>query len=240
MPQRIEHKNAKFEFGYWPIRGLAQPIRLLLAYADVPYTEVRYGLNDDGTKSADRAADWSTHKMSLGLDFPNLPYLVDTSPAHEVRITQSNSIIRYLGRRFGLYGESESERVMIDVLQDEAYDLRNAIVDTAYTAKAGYKDALHALTEIALPRHLGGFESYLHKRGVTTHFVGEQLTFVDFILYELAWQASVMVPGSVTADHNANLFAFITQFEKLDAIATYMASSAYIDRPINGESASFK
>ena len=59
------------------------------------------------------------------------------------------------------------------------------------------------------------------------------------MLYELIWQTSVMVPGSVTGTSRPHLFAFIEGFAKIPQIATYMASSDYIERPINSPWASF-
>jgi hypothetical protein len=42
------------------------------------------------------------------LDFPNLPYLIETFPDGTVlRLTQSNAIVRHLGREFGLAGKTE-------------------------------------------------------------------------------------------------------------------------------------
>ena len=46
-------------------------------------------------------------KFKLGLDFPNLPYLIDGN----IKVTQSNAILRYLGRKFGLDGKTEADKV---------------------------------------------------------------------------------------------------------------------------------
>ena len=240
MPQRNEHPGAEIELGYWPIRGLAQPIRLLLAYVETPFTDVLYGLNQDGTQPADRQADWSDAKGTLEMPFPNLPYLIDASGETEIRVSQSDSVMRYLGRRFDLYGDGETDRIMIDILQDEAYDLRNAIVQTAYTPESAFEQAHREFAASAVPRYGDGFERYLRTSGVTSHFVGARISFVDFILYELIWQTSVMVPGSVAAANRPNLLAFIEGFARIPKIAAYMARSDYIERPINDISASFK
>ena len=61
----------------------------------------------------------------------------------------------------------------------------------------------------------------------------------DFVLYELIWQASIMVPGSVSQSNRPTLFAFIETFAKNPAIAAYMASEDYIERPVNSVWASF-
>ena len=239
MVQRIEQAGAEFELGYWAIRGLGQPIRFLLAHAEVAFSEVRLGVNQDGSIIADESHDWATHKDTLSVPFPNLPYLIDSSGPAEVQLTQSNAVMRYLARRFGYYGDTASDQICIDVLQDEAYDLRNSIVETVYTLGAEYKAVFDEFTSTAVPRYLDGFESYLSKRGIHTHFVGTRISLVDFILYELIWQVSIMVPGSVTDTHRPSLQRFIEAFAKIPQIAAYMARSDYIDRPINSVSASF-
>ena len=239
MVQRIEQAGAEFELGYWAIRGLGQPIRFLLAHAEVAFSEVRLGVNQDGSIVADESHDWATHKDTLSVPFPNLPYLIDSSGPAEVQLTQSNAIMRYLARRFDYYGDTASDQICIDVLQDEAYDLRNSIVKTVYTLGAEYEAAFDEFTSTAVPRYLDGFESYLSNRGIHTHFVGARISLVDFILYELIWQVSVMVPGSVTDTHRPSLQRFIEAFAKIPQITAYMARSDYIDRPINSVWASF-
>ena len=239
MVQRIEKTNAKFELGYWAIRGLGQPIRFLLAHAEAAFSEIRFGVNHDGSIAEDESQDWATHKDTLSLPFPNLPYLIDSSGPNEVRMTQSNAIMRYLARRFDYYGDTTSDLICIDILQDEAYDFRNSIINTVYTLGPEYQAAFNEFTSTAVPRYLDGFENYLSNRGIHTHFVGSRISLVDFILYELIWQVSIMVPGSVTNIHRVSLWTFIEVFAKIPQIATYMASSDYIDRPINSVWASF-
>ena len=239
MVQRIERAGAELELGYWAIRGLGQPIRFLLVFVEVPFVEVRYGLMPDGSPVEDEDRDWRCEKNNLRLPFPNLPYLIDSSGPTGVRLTQSNAIMRYLARRFNLYGDSDTERNAIDVLQDEAYDFRNWITKTAYTLGEAYQAAFAEFEATAVPRYLDGFERYLDERGSHTHFVGERVCLVDFILYELLWQTSLMVPGSINESNHPCLLAFISAFAKLPPISAYMASSDYIERPINSDFASF-
>ena len=239
MVKRVNQVGTELELGYWAIRGLGQPIRFLLAHAEVGFSEVRLGVNQDGSGVADESHDWEIHKGTLSMPFPNLPYLIDSSGPTKVQLTQSNAVMRYLARRFDYYGDTESDQIWIDILQDEAYDFRNLIISTAYTLGTEYQVAFNEFTSTAVPRYLDGFENYLSNRGIHTHFVGSRISLVDFILYELIWQVSIMVPGSVTNIHRVSLWAFIEEFEKLPQIATYMASSDYIDRRINSPWASF-
>ncbi|XP_071624578.1 uncharacterized protein [Heliangelus exortis] len=85
--------------GYWDIRGLAHAVRLLLEYTETPCQERRYrpGAAPDFDHS-----DWTNEKEKLGLDFPNLPYLIDGP----TKLTQSNAILRYIARKHGM-GEAE-------------------------------------------------------------------------------------------------------------------------------------
>jgi glutathione S-transferase len=236
MVQRLKNPAAKIELGYWAIRGLGQPIRFLLAYVGVPFSEVRLGANSDGTLITDKSVesrDWDTHKNEIAFPFPNLPYLIDKTGPDEIRLTQSNAILRHLGRQFDLYGDTELDRTAIDVLQDEAYDYRNGIVETAYVEKSEYPASLASFTTTAIPRYIDGFENHLQSTATTAHFVGNRISLVDFILYELIWQTSMMVPGSVSGDNRPNLFAFLVSFEKIPEISSYMSQSSYIERPIN-------
>ena len=49
---------------------LAQAVRLFLEYSGSDYVDKNYVFTMD-------MADWLTEKFKLGLDFPNLPYLID-------------------------------------------------------------------------------------------------------------------------------------------------------------------
>ena len=56
------------------ILQLAQPIRMLLEHTGTEYNEISYkcGPAPDFDKTC-----WFGVKETLGLDFPNLPYLID-------------------------------------------------------------------------------------------------------------------------------------------------------------------
>ncbi len=241
MVQKLVQKNAEITLGYWGIRGLGQPIRFLLVYADVPFSEVRLGVLQDGTilHENKEGEDWGSVRSKLDMPFPNLPYLIDTSGPSPVSLSQSNAILRYLARRFDFYGNSENDRIEIDILQEQAYDFRNEIIDTAYTLGESYAAVFEHFSNNTLPQYLDGFEIYLTSRDHGNYFVGSRLSLVDFVLYELFWQMTLMVPNSITDTSRPTLFAFIREFEKEPKIANYMQSQNYIERPINSPWASF-
>ena len=241
LPQDHTTNTPGITLGYWGIRGLAQPIRFLLTCAEVTFTEVRLGVHEDGSLMSKELEDleWAKVRVRLDMPFPNLPYLIDSSENPPVQFTQSNAILRYLARRYDFYGDTELERTEIDVLQDQAYDFRNAIIKTAYTLGDEYHDVFKQFAADVLPQHLDRFERYLAGRDNQKYFVGNRLSLVDFILYELLWQMTQMVPGSITASNRAALFAFIQQFELIPQLAAYIKSDDYISRPINSPWASF-
>ena len=63
----------------------------------------------------------STNK--LGLPFPNLPFYVDG----DTKLTQSDAILRHLGRKHGLYGNDSNQASQVDMLVDTAKDLKLAM-----------------------------------------------------------------------------------------------------------------
>ncbi|KAL1772222.1 glutathione S-transferase Mu 1 isoform X3 [Sigmodon hispidus] len=112
--------------GYWDIRGLAHAIRMLLEYTDSSYEEKRYVMGD--APDYDQS-QWLSEKFKLGLDFPNLPYLIDGSH----KITQSNAILRYLARKHNLCGETEEEKMRIDILENQVMDTCRQLVMVCYS-----------------------------------------------------------------------------------------------------------
>ena len=111
--------------GYWNVRGLTHPIRMLLEYTDSSYDEKRYTMGD--APDFDRS-QWLNEKFKLGLDFPNLPYLIDGSH----KITQSNAILRYLARKHHLDGETEEERIRADIVENQVMDTRMQLIMLCY------------------------------------------------------------------------------------------------------------
>ena len=94
---------------------------MLLAYTGTEYEE-------DEELDAIARESWVEKKFNMGLDFPNLPYYIDD----DVKLTQSNAILRYLGRKNGLYGSNDVDASTIDMLIDEAHDFKMALARIAY------------------------------------------------------------------------------------------------------------
>jgi len=218
--------------GYWKIRGLAQPIRFLLEYTATPYQEKLYELGD--APSFDRSA-WLHEKSSLGMEFPNLPYLIDG----KIKISQSNAILRHIARKNNLLGKTQEECAYVDELIDVGMDFRNEIVRLCYNPK--FDELKDDFLENGLPKWVKKLSSRL---GAKDWFIGQDMTAVDFIFYELLDQARIMKKRIQHKDDafawpHTNLADFLDRFEEIPAHKAYMASDRFICAPINNQSAKF-
>jgi len=171
----MSSEQNKVTLAYWKIRGLAQPIRLLLEYAGIPYEDVKYEQGDAPDYSREA---WLSVKHTLGLDFPNLPYLIDG----DVKITQSNAILRHVARKANLYGETEKERAHVDLILEQTMDLRNKAVAQFYCGVRGqnYGETLPTYLE-SIKEQFEQFEKYLTGK---TWFAGSEKVSHVFVLHD--------------------------------------------------------
>ncbi|XP_050693154.1 glutathione S-transferase Mu 4-like isoform X2 [Eriocheir sinensis] len=209
--------------GYWDVRGLAQPIRLLLEYTGTEYEEKLYkcGEAPDYDKSC-----WFSVKETLGVDFPNLPYYFDG----DTKVTQSNAILRYIARKHDLCGKTEEEKVRVDMLENQAMDLRNGFTRLCYRDFDTGKDAYLE----AMPKTIKQYSDFL---GTRPWFAGDNISFVDFVVYELL-DEHLQLDKDLLKDAK-NLQEFQKHFEELEPIKKYMASPRFLKSPINNRMAKF-
>ncbi|XP_075433337.1 glutathione S-transferase Mu 5-like isoform X3 [Ascaphus truei] len=210
--------------GYWNIRGMAHSIRLLLEYTGTLYQEKLYVTGD--APDYDQS-QWLDEKEKLGLDFPNLPYLLD----EDVKLTQSNAILRYIARKHGLCGQLEGEKIRVDLMENQVMDFRMALHKIAYnplfeTRKGQYLEKL--------PVALSRFSRFL---GDGAWFAGEKITFADFLMYDVLDQHQVLEPQCL--QNLKNLQDFLTRLEALPPVAAYITSPHFKKTPINNRMAAW-
>jgi glutathione S-transferase len=203
------------------MRGLAQAIRYVLAYSGVPFADVRY--QQGGAPDYSRQA-WLDEKEKLDLDFPNLPYYIEG----KLRLTQSTTILRHLGRKHNLAGNSLEEQARCDLVLDTSYDFKSVLVSTAYARNRA--DALADFATKTIPHYFSQFEAFRTRRN-TKWFAGDSLTISDFFMFEMLDQSALMVPGCL--DAYPKLAEFKEAFVAIPAVAEYRKSAAFIERPCN-------
>jgi len=210
---------------YWDIRGLAQPIRLLLEFTGTVWEDKLYSCGPAPTFDK---TGWFGIKESLGLDFPNLPYLIDG----DVKLSQTQAILRYIARKNGLLGADDTEAMRVDLIAAEWADFNAPFVGMCYSPDFEAKKVVY-LAE-ALPLKLKRFSAFLADN---PFFAGKNVTFVDFLMYEMLDQHKLLDPTCLKP--YKNLEEFVDRIENLDRIKEYLKSGRCIKYPLNNKMASF-
>ncbi|NXQ64501.1 GSTM2 transferase, partial [Anthoscopus minutus] len=165
-------------------------------------------------------SDWTNEKEKLGLDFPNLPYLIDGP----TKLTQSNAILRYIARKHNMCGETEEEKQRVDLLENQLMDFGMSFARLCYSPD--FEKLKPAYLE-QLPKKLQELSRFLGSR---PWFAGQKLTFVDFLAYDMLDQHCMFVPEC--PELKGNLAQFLQRFEALDKISAYMRSGRFMKTPI--------
>ena len=170
-------------------------------------------------------------KYKKGLDFPNLPYLFDG----EIKITQTNAILRYLGRKYDLEGKTEADKVRVDMMLDNAMDFRNGFVGLCYPfpPNPNFEDKKQKYLQ-DLESKLDVFCKFLGNR---QFFAAEYVTVVDFHMYEMLYSHEKLAPEIMKKF--PTLLAFITRMEALPRISDFLKSDRS-PKPMNNKMADFK
>ena len=211
----------KLTIGYWKIRGLQSPVRYILEYLGVPYNDVQYEQGDAPDFSRE---GWLSVKPNLGLDFPNLPYLLDG----EVKITESHAIIRYISNKWGgadFSGKDPKDKGIVDMLLGVVSDIKGAATGHCYAS-----GDLEAVIKIGNDR-MAAVSKFL---GAKQFFLGDYLTFVDFFIFEqielFAWASK-----NEFLTRFPNLAEFHQRIIALPKFGEYYNSDRFVKRPFNNK-----
>ena len=116
-------EGTKLTIGYWKIRGLISPVKYILEYLGKEYNAVDYEQGDGPEFSRE---SWLQVKPNLGLDFPNLPYLLDG----DVKITESGAMLRYIANKYGdqsFSGKNAKDKAIVDMMYGVVSDIKSAV-----------------------------------------------------------------------------------------------------------------
>uniref|UniRef100_A0A2K5PI42 Glutathione S-transferase n=1 Tax=Cebus imitator TaxID=2715852 RepID=A0A2K5PI42_CEBIM len=164
-------------------------------------------------------------EIEARLDFPNLPYLLDGKN----KITQSNAILYYIAHKHNMCGETEEEKIRVDIVESQVMDFCIQLIKLCYSSD--HKKLKPQYLE-QLPGQLKQFSMFL---GKFSWFAGEKLTYVDFLTYGILDQNHIFEPKCL--DEFPNLKAFMCRFEALEKIAAYIQSDNFFKMPINNKMA---
>jgi len=257
MPKQI----SEITVAYWSTKGLGAPLRQMVLYAGVPLKCVFYkttavkiheGLSVNGSH-------WTEAKPALQELNPliNLPYIEVDEEDRRVVFTQSIACMAIIGRKLGMMGFNEMENGQCEQLLCEIMDVRNKMVEFAYTHHENQKQVAGELFDATMVASKGSFkklENWLEsKRASSTnrYLVGSEATAADFALFEMLDQYAEMIHffelvpcknkkpeeilESCDKSNLANLYEHFRNSPKMERYFQSLLS----DLPFNNKSASF-
>jgi len=214
-------QSSKPQLGYWKIRGLAQQIRYLHAYLGVDFEDVMYECGDAPTFNRDC---WFSVKQSFGFDFPNLPYYIDG----DVKMTETVAIMKYICHKHdkALLGRTPAELAIVEMISGIVRDFQGAITGSCY----GSSDvaAIKSIIDSRLP----AIQKFL---GSKKFLVGDNVTYVDFILFELCDFMMWVTDGQLFTKF-PNLKDYFNRVKQLPRLKEFYENDAKcIKRPYNNK-----
>ena len=203
---------------YFPSRGRAEVIRLVLAEAGVNWREHPVG---KGTPPRDgRPTDLAELKAAGVLPFGAVPAWEEDG----LRLCQSAAIANHLARRHGLRGASEEDEARVDELLGAVDDVRAELRRLPMAAPERRAAVAAELEATALPRWLGDLERLLAPRLAATGFAAcATLTVADLALWYLLELVRDNGFGGALSGCPA-LTAFAGRVAARPRIAAYLAS----------------
>jgi glutathione S-transferase len=229
--------DGKCTIVYWDICGLAQSIRMALVLAGADFCDVR--INAGSPDSSDYKQVWFNRKPDIGniMPFPNLPYYMDGNSG--VVLSQSNAILKFIGRQNNLLGPIGKEYI-VDLALDQLMDLDSSFVHLAYPAGS---EALAVWSVDKVPSMLTRWDILL---GSQNYLTGDSITIADLKLYEVLRKIRIVErevcnqTDTSKVGGSTKLAAFMTHIEDVPSLKAYFESSDYLPRPLNNPHAKFK
>jgi glutathione S-transferase len=161
-----------YKISYFAFRGRAEVARYLLGLSKVEYIDDRFSFEDYDKRK--QAGDFAAN-------FGRVPILTYNG----VEYGQSKAIERFLAKKFGFFGQSETEALQVDVICEHARDIKD-VYASAREGKSGdeLQAAKNAFVANTLPGWFTKVESSL---GSTGYAVGSSPSLADLYMFHLAY-----------------------------------------------------
>lgn len=209
-----------YKLTFFDTRTRAEPIRWMFAVAKQPYEDIRIKLDQWGAIKAD--------------------YLFGQLPELEVdgkKIYQSQAIMNYLGREFGLAGKTPLEQAHV-IMIAEAYDdgLIKYIERLSVTLDPKkQEEAFKKYVNETLPFYLSKFEQLIsvNNNGGDGYIVGKELTYADLTVVFFCDELEHAFGFKANLDKYPKLAALVDRVEANEGLAAWLAERP----PLTGASA---
>nr|P46426.1 RecName: Full=Glutathione S-transferase; AltName: Full=GST class-pi [Dirofilaria immitis]AAA21585.1 glutathione S-transferase [Dirofilaria immitis] len=202
-----------YKLTYFPIRGLAEPIRLLLVDQGIKFTDEHIPKDDFVS-------------IKSQFQFGQLPCFYDG----DQQIVQSGAILRHLARKFNLNGENNAETSYVDMFYEGIRDLHSKYTRMIYEAYETQKDPF---IKNILPQELAKLEKLLATRDNGKNFIlGDKISFADYVLFEELDVQQILDPHCL--EKFPLLKAFHQRLGDKPKIKEYCAKRNASKMPVNG------
>lgn len=171
--------GTKYKLTYFDDRCRGEPVRMIFFMRGVEFEDIR----------VNGARDWTAIKHTFPLK--QLPVL---QVNEDVIITQTRAIIRYLGREYGFYGQTNLEGAQIDCVMDVCEDVIVKAGDIYHYQGPGQfdpdrfrvekKDVIQNYNEVIVPGVLTKLQTLFEmNKSKDGYFVGDQLSIADLYFF---------------------------------------------------------
>ncbi|KAF9314643.1 hypothetical protein BG003_003980 [Podila horticola] len=162
------NKDSKFVLHYFNYHGLGATIRALLCYGEVQWEN-----------QIQPFPEWMEIRPTT--PFGCIPILKETvvSTGEEFAIPESQAIERYLGRKFGLMGDTPREQTLNDIFYAQATILFVKYTETVLFTYDEVREKALTVFMQRLESWVKSCEVHLKENGNTGHFVDNKTTLAD-------------------------------------------------------------
>merc|ERR1712154_140902 len=177
-----QQEMSKIKLTHYNVRGQAETIRLVLAYAGKEFEDKRIAPED-------------MPSLKPSLPFGQLPVLeVDGD-----MIGQSMAIARFLANQYGIAGSSNLVKAQVDEVVDVMNDVQDAMYGTFFEKDEKVKaEKTKKVKEETIPNSLANLEKVLEKRG-GQFFAGNSLSWAELHFLQLVDLMSTQNPKCLEA-----------------------------------------
>ena len=197
-------KNKEITVAYWSTKGLGAPLRQMVVYSGVPLKCILYktrALQTEDGLSVD-GSHWHVEaKPTLQKINPliNLPYVEVHDENQKILVAQSIACMTLLARVLDMQGSDKHENSHCEQLLCEIMDVRNKMVQFAYSQHTNHREVAANLFESTMVADRGHFkkiEIWLESKNASSEnpfLVGNNATAPDFALFEMLDQYAELI-----------------------------------------------
>lgn len=211
---------SSIELYYLPLRARAEPIRMILQYGNVPYTDVIVSFED-----------WPTIKQSRELcPFGQLP----TMNINNKVIAQSGALIRYAAKLSNVVPDDIIQIAEADMIVELAQEMNliNPILNWFEYGSESWQQAYNSY-----------FSSFQEKVDAAVKILGEYDYFGrssphygDFTLFHIFDNTLTVKPDAL--ENHPKFLAWVQRMRSLDKISNYLSSRPNQNTPNWGKNGS--